>query len=84
LSSQATFIIFFLTIYDSLLVETLSLYRQKKIKAIEPLKVFDVSEITQAYRFFGLGNRIGKIAISLENANTLIPVSDSMPQPRSA
>jgi hypothetical protein len=48
------------------------------------LKVFDVSEITQAYRFFGLGNRIGKIAISLENANTLIPVSDSMPQPRSA
>ncbi|PKX88903.1 type I polyketide synthase [Aspergillus novofumigatus IBT 16806] len=57
----------------SLLAETLSLYRQKMIKAIEPLKVFDVSEITQAYRFFGLGNRIGKIAISLENANTLIP-----------
>ncbi|KAJ5589352.1 hypothetical protein N7537_012030 [Penicillium hordei] len=57
----------------SLLAETLSLYRQKKIRAIEPLKVFDVSEITQAYRFFGLGNRIGKIAISLENTNSLIP-----------
>jgi hypothetical protein len=38
-----------------------------------------VSEITQAYRFFGLGNRIGKIAISLENTNSLIPVSDTVP-----
>ena len=65
--------------YDSLLAETLSLYRQKKIRAIEPLKVFDVSEITQAYRFFGLGNRIGKIAISLENKDSLIPVSDTVP-----
>ncbi|CRL29590.1 unnamed protein product [Penicillium camemberti] len=36
-------------------------------------------EITQAYRFFGLGNRIGKIAISLENTNSLIPVSDTVP-----
>ncbi|KAJ5521413.1 hypothetical protein N7527_005528 [Penicillium freii] len=30
----------------SLLAETLSLYQQKKIRSIEPLKVFDVSEIT--------------------------------------
>ncbi|KAJ5635342.1 polyketide synthase-nonribosomal peptide synthetase [Penicillium longicatenatum] len=60
-------------IASELLAETLSLYRQKKIKAIEPLKVFDVSEITQAYRYFGLGSRIGKIAISLENDASLIP-----------
>jgi hypothetical protein len=34
----------------SLVAETMSLYRQKKIKAVDLLKVFDVSEIIQAYR----------------------------------
>lgn len=53
----------------------MSLYRQKKIKAVEPLKVFPISEITQAYRYFGLGNRIGKVAVSLEDAESIIPVS---------
>lgn len=60
---------------SSLLAETMSLYREGKIKSIEPLKVFDSSEITQAYRYFGLGNRMGKIAISLQNGESLIPVS---------
>jgi len=59
----------------SLVAETMSLYRQKKIKAVDPLKVFDVSEITQAYRYFGLGNRMGKVAVSLENDESVIPVS---------
>ncbi|KAL2867458.1 type I polyketide synthase [Aspergillus lucknowensis] len=60
-------------IASNLLAETLSLYREKKIKAIAPLKVFDISELAQAYRYFGHGNRIGKIAISLENRDSLIP-----------
>lgn len=54
----------------------MSLYRQKKIKAVQPLKVFDVSEMSQAYRYFGLGNRMGKVAISLEDMNAVVPVSD--------
>ncbi|TVY83962.1 Reducing polyketide synthase DEP5 [Lachnellula suecica] len=46
--------------------------RQKAISAVEPLKIFDISEITQAYRYFGLGNRIGKVAISLQNDKSLV------------
>ncbi|KAL2194014.1 KR domain-containing protein, partial [Corynascus similis CBS 632.67] len=61
-------------IASSLLAETMSLYRQGKIKAIQPMRISDVSEITQAYRYFDLGNHIGKIAISLENSGSLVPV----------
>ncbi|CAG8973482.1 hypothetical protein HYALB_00011077 [Hymenoscyphus albidus] len=64
-------------VWSSLVAETMSLYRQKKIRAVEPLKVFDVSEITQAYRYFGLGNRMGKIAISLENNDSMVPTLPS-------
>lgn len=55
----------------------MKLYREKKIKAVGPLKVFDVSEITQAYRYFGLGNRMGKVAVSLENNDSVIPTLPS-------
>ncbi|KUM55502.1 hypothetical protein ACN42_g11762 [Penicillium freii] len=48
----------------SLLAETLSLYQQKKIRSIEPLKVFDVSEITpnktQDLPYDWLGHSISK------------------------
>ncbi|RDW91779.1 polyketide synthase-nonribosomal peptide synthetase [Coleophoma crateriformis] len=60
-------------VWSNLVAETMTLYRQKKIRAVEPLKVFDISEITQAYRYFGLGNRMGKVSISLENGESLIP-----------
>ncbi|KAG9698620.1 ketoacyl-synt-domain-containing protein, partial [Aureobasidium melanogenum] len=64
-------------VWSSLVAETISLYRQKKIKAVQPLKVFDVSEMSQAYRYFGLGNRMGKVAISLEDMNAVIPTLPS-------
>lgn len=59
----------------SLIAETMTLYREKKIKAVEPLEVFDVSDIAQAYRYFGNGSRIGKVAISLQNPESMVPVS---------
>ncbi|KAK4992377.1 Type I Iterative PKS [Elasticomyces elasticus] len=64
-------------VWSNLVAETMSLYRQKKIKAVEPLKVFNVSEIANAYRYFGLGNRIGKVAVSLEDLESEIPTLPS-------
>ncbi|TAQ85507.1 hypothetical protein B7494_g6164 [Chlorociboria aeruginascens] len=52
--------------WASLLAEVLELYRTKKIQKIEPLKVFDVTNVTQALRYFSSRNRIGKIAVSLD------------------
>ncbi|KAL9595237.1 MAG: hypothetical protein Q9219_006571 [cf. Caloplaca sp. 3 TL-2023] len=37
-----------------------------------PIKTFDVSDITQAYRQFSQKNRVGKIVISLENPQSII------------
>ena len=54
--------------------EALEMYRAKEIKAV-PIKVFDVSEITQAYRYFSSRGRIGKVVISLQNSKSIIRVS---------
>lgn len=45
----------------------MGLYRDGRIKAFDPLKVFDASEISQAFRHFSSKNRTGKIAVSFEN-----------------
>ena len=58
-----------------LLREVMSLYRDGKIKAFDPLKVFDASEIPQAFRHFSSKNRMGKIAVSFENDESLVNVS---------
>lgn len=50
------------------------LYRVGKIKAFDPLKVFDASEISDAFRLFGSKNRMGKIAISFENDSSKVRV----------
>lgn len=52
----------------------MSLYREGKITAIDPLKVFDVSETIQAFRYFALSTRLGKIAVSFENPQSQIQV----------
>ena len=52
----------------------MSLYRAGKIKAIEPMKVFDVSDIAQAYRSMSLSDRVGKVVVSMENSESMIQV----------
>ena len=52
----------------------MSLYRAGSIKAFDPLKVFDVSDISNAFRYFSSKNRMGKIAISFENGDSLVRV----------
>jgi hypothetical protein len=61
----------------SLMAEVMALYRKGKIAAIEPLKVFDISELKDAFRHFSLKNRMGKVAISLEDGNSMINVRES-------
>ena len=59
-------------LWQQLLSDVMVLYRKGTITKIEPLKVFDISEITQAFRHFSSRSRMGKIAINLENPESTI------------
>ena len=61
-------------LWKQLLSQVMSLYREGKIVAFEPLKVFDVSEIGQAFRYFSSRSRMGKVAINFENPKSQIRV----------
>ena len=55
----------------------LDLYRAGHISKISPLKVFDVSEIENALRYFQSNSRMGKIAISLQDPDARLTVLPS-------
>ncbi|RFU78519.1 polyketide synthase [Trichoderma arundinaceum] len=61
-------------VWKQLLSEVMSLYRQNRIAAFEPLKIFDVAEAPQAFRYFASRSRMGKIAINLENSDATVNV----------
>lgn len=61
-------------LWKQLLSEVMCLYRQGKIMKIEPLNVFDISEATEAFRYFSSRNRMGKIAINLQKPDSKISV----------
>lgn len=60
--------------WSKLLDEVLDLYRQKKIAKIEPLEVFDISDITSALRHFSNRTRMGKVALNLENPKSALSI----------
>ncbi|KAF4953184.1 hypothetical protein FGADI_6159 [Fusarium gaditjirri] len=62
------------SIWDRLISETLQLYRDGAIQP-PPIKVFDVSQIAQAYRGFLSKDRVGKIVVSLEDQQARVPVA---------
>jgi hypothetical protein len=64
-------------IWSGLLNQVIELYRSNRIQKIEPIRVFDVSEIGSSLRYFSSRARIGKVAISLEKDSTVIPVQVS-------
>ena len=65
-----------------MLQDVIGLYRDGKIKAFDPLKVFEAAEVSQAFRYFFGKNRIGKIAISFENDASMVKVRGfSVPAP---
>ncbi|TGJ85565.1 hypothetical protein E0Z10_g3197 [Xylaria hypoxylon] len=61
-------------IWDRLLAETLELYRAGEIKEL-PMKVFDITQVAQAYRYFGNKDRVGKVVISMEDPQARVPSS---------
>ncbi len=61
-------------LWTQLLAQTLSLYRAKKIKKIDPLEVFDISDAPKAFRYFSSGNRMGKVAINFEDTSCVLRV----------
>ncbi|PYI20858.1 putative polyketide synthase [Aspergillus violaceofuscus CBS 115571] len=65
------------SIWDRLMAETMTLYREGKIQP-PPLKVFDITEVAQAYRFFANKDRVGKVVISMENAKARVPVMPTL------
>ncbi|KAL9110821.1 MAG: hypothetical protein Q9227_004621 [Pyrenula ochraceoflavens] len=64
-------------VWSELLQETMSLFRRGEIRPFQPLQIFDVSETANAFKRFANGTRIGKIAISLSNRDSAIPVVPS-------
>ena len=64
-------------IWSSLVAEVLRLLRAQKIQPIKPLQCFDISRIHDAFRCFQAPNRMGKIVVSLNDPESLIP---SIPQ----
>ena len=52
----------------------MALYRDGSIKVFNPLKIYDASDIADAFRHFSSKNRMGKIAISFENDASLVRV----------
>ncbi|RAK98996.1 type I polyketide synthase [Aspergillus ibericus CBS 121593] len=64
-------------LWSGLLDQVINLYRSCRIAKIEPLRVFNVSEINSSLRYFSSRNRIGKVVVSLESESTLIPVQIS-------
>lgn len=61
-------------IWDRLMVETLQLYRAGEIHT-PPMEVFDVTRVSQAYRFFAKKDRIGKVVISMEDPQARVPLA---------
>ncbi|KAI1771743.1 polyketide synthase [Hypoxylon cercidicola] len=61
-------------IWDRLMVETLELYRAKEIAPL-PMKVFPVTQVAEAYRYFANKDRVGKVVISMEDAQARVPVA---------
>ncbi|KAI1101334.1 putative polyketide synthase [Jackrogersella minutella] len=59
--------------YASKLRDALEWHRSGHIK-LGPLRVFDVADISKAYRYFSSKDRIGKVVISLENPKSQIQI----------
>ncbi|KAI1658690.1 KR domain-containing protein [Daldinia decipiens] len=61
-------------ILSNTMKEVLEMYRAGEIQPV-PITTFDASDMVQAYRYFSLKDRVGKVVISLENQSSRIPVA---------
>ena len=60
--------------WAQLLTKVIALYRANKIVKIDPLEIFDVTDVVKGLRRFSSGKRMGKIAINLESESSLLEV----------
>ena len=58
-----------------LLETSLTDYRNGRYQRIAPLHVFNASKVAEAFAYFKQHDRLGKIAISLEEMNSPLNVS---------
>ncbi|RYP36601.1 hypothetical protein DL767_003305 [Monosporascus sp. MG133] len=56
--------------------EVLELYRSGQIEPL-PLAVYDAANISQAYRYFSTKDRVGKVIVTMEDADSQVPVKPS-------
>ncbi|GLA42609.1 putative PKS/NRPS-like protein biosynthetic cluster [Aspergillus niger] len=61
-------------LWKALLTESLDLVRSKICEPCFPIKTFETSDITDAFRHFSLGTRLGKVTVSFQDPNTNIKV----------
>ncbi|BCS06009.1 polyketide synthase [Aspergillus luchuensis] len=61
-------------LWKTLLTESLQLMRAKVCEPCFPIKTFEASNITDAFRHFSLGTRLGKVTVSFQDPNTKIRV----------
>ncbi|KGO64925.1 hypothetical protein PEX1_009200 [Penicillium expansum] len=61
-------------LWKTLLTESLDLVRSKICEPCFPIKTFDASDITDAFRHFSLGTRLGKTTVSFQDPNIKIRV----------
>lgn len=54
----------------------LELYQAHEFTPIQPSKVFSVSDIEQAFRYFLSSIRIGKVVVLVNNPNSQVKVSN--------
>ncbi|OJZ89749.1 hypothetical protein ASPFODRAFT_183092 [Aspergillus luchuensis CBS 106.47] len=61
-------------LWKTLLTESFQLMRAKICEPCFPIKTFEASDITDAFRHFSLGTRLGKVTVSFQDPNTKIRV----------
>ncbi|KAH8427718.1 uncharacterized protein LDX57_005428 [Aspergillus melleus] len=60
--------------WTSLMQNVLKLYREGRIQLAEPSKVFDVSQVSEAFHYANADNLLGGVVVSLENRSSKINV----------
>ncbi|KAK8062318.1 hypothetical protein PG997_014415 [Apiospora hydei] len=61
-------------LWQALLVESMDMIRKGIAKPCFPIETFSASEITQAFRYFSQGTRMGKVTVSFEDRSDHIRV----------
>ncbi|KAL9120671.1 MAG: hypothetical protein Q9187_002770 [Circinaria calcarea] len=61
-------------LWANLLTKVMTLYRYGTITPIEPLQTFDVSELSKALHQVSSEERVGKVAVTVENPTSLLQV----------